>query len=280
MKLCSIEGCKQKHEAKGYCRKHYRAFWKYGDPLATPIRKEYPKNVKRKSRVHYEENHKIINDVEHKLCSVCEEWLPMNEDNYYKNNSNAIDGFNPYCKQCTKDRAWKWQKDNWDNKMLAHFKRENAKPEKKKRVKELNRIRRENGEYRKWQRSERGRKSSKRAQEKRKSKKHNITPKEWEDCKTYFNQECAYCGMNDSLHKEVYKQQLHKEHVIADGRNDLKNCVPSCRTCNSEKNVQTVNQFYNPSNSSYTRERYLKIVEWIRYDVKRFIVKKRKKMCK
>ena len=33
MKLCSIEGCTNKHDAKGYCRKHYRSFLKYGDAL-------------------------------------------------------------------------------------------------------------------------------------------------------------------------------------------------------------------------------------------------------
>jgi hypothetical protein len=32
MKTCSIEGCKQKHYAKGYCSYHYERFRKYGDP--------------------------------------------------------------------------------------------------------------------------------------------------------------------------------------------------------------------------------------------------------
>lgn len=34
MKKCSVVGCDQKHYAKGYCKKHYRRFLKYGDPLA------------------------------------------------------------------------------------------------------------------------------------------------------------------------------------------------------------------------------------------------------
>lgn len=33
MKACSIDGCVKKHEAKGYCKVHYRSFTKYGDPL-------------------------------------------------------------------------------------------------------------------------------------------------------------------------------------------------------------------------------------------------------
>ena len=33
MKRCSIPGCEKIHEAKGYCKVHYRSFFKYGDPL-------------------------------------------------------------------------------------------------------------------------------------------------------------------------------------------------------------------------------------------------------
>ncbi len=35
MRICKIEGCDRKHEALGYCAKHYRRFKIYGDPLYT-----------------------------------------------------------------------------------------------------------------------------------------------------------------------------------------------------------------------------------------------------
>lgn len=33
MKVCSIEGCGRKHEAKGFCNRHYHRLMKHGDPL-------------------------------------------------------------------------------------------------------------------------------------------------------------------------------------------------------------------------------------------------------
>lgn len=34
MKICGVDGCNGKHEAKGFCDPHYRRFAKYGDPQA------------------------------------------------------------------------------------------------------------------------------------------------------------------------------------------------------------------------------------------------------
>lgn len=34
MRMCSVEGCSNKHESKGLCIKHYQKFRKYGDPLS------------------------------------------------------------------------------------------------------------------------------------------------------------------------------------------------------------------------------------------------------
>ena len=33
MRICSIDECSKKHEAKGFCKVHYRSFSKYGDAL-------------------------------------------------------------------------------------------------------------------------------------------------------------------------------------------------------------------------------------------------------
>jgi len=63
---------------------------------------------------------------------------------------------------------------------------------------------------------------------------------------------------------------------IDNGKNDLRNCVPSCYSCNSQKNKKTLNEFYNPENPNYTYEQYYKIYQWIRYDYKNHILPKRR----
>lgn len=37
MKICSMENCNCKHYAKGYCRKHYAQFKRYGHILERTI---------------------------------------------------------------------------------------------------------------------------------------------------------------------------------------------------------------------------------------------------
>jgi hypothetical protein len=83
--------------------------------------------------------------------------------------------------------------------------------------------------------------------------------------------------MPEDEHKEIFKEQLHEEHVIDIGRSDLKNCIPSCKSCNSKKHKSTLNQFYNETNPDYTYDRYYKIYQWLIFDYKNFIKPKRQK---
>ena len=116
----------------------------------------------------------------------------------------------------------------------------------------------------------------------KRKKKHRLSKQEWKSCKEYFNNECAYCGLPIEEHFRKYAGKLqkidfHKEHVIDDGRDDIKNCIPSCQICNSSKRESSLNTWYNQENPNYTRERYLKIYNWIRYDCKKYIEKKKQK---
>ena len=37
MRICKVEECERKHDAKGYCKKHYWHMWKYGKILKRTI---------------------------------------------------------------------------------------------------------------------------------------------------------------------------------------------------------------------------------------------------
>jgi hypothetical protein len=63
-------------------------------------------------------------------------------------------------------------------------------------------------------------------------------------------------------HKNIYNQDLHKEHVIYDGANDLSNCVPSCKVCNSLKWQYELESWYKKQDF-YDEYKLQKIYDWV-----------------
>lgn len=105
----------------------------------------------------------------------------------------------------------------------------------------------------------------------RQHKNHNITDEEWIACKEYFNNECAYCGLPLREHWIMYSGNkilgdFHKEHINDNGSNDLSNCIPSCKSCNSQKWETPFEQWYNKNNPRYTKEKFKKILKWKQKD--------------
>src|SRR5690606_38357784 len=190
-----------------------------------------------KRRKRYEETHKVIDEIDHKYCKQCDKWIPS-DVGFYKKKTNLTDGLDTYCKECIKSRSMKWKGDNGEsvkkhndkynstNKRKASFKKFNDKQETKdKRLK----WRKKNADKLKEYRIKRF-----------KDKKHEISNSEWLYCKEYFDNSCAYCGLHVDNHYVTYKGEykltdLHKEHVDHEGSNDISNCVPSCKSCNSKK---------------------------------------------
>lgn len=196
----------------------------------------------------------------------------MNGTYFYKNKSNSIDGFNPSCIECTCKKSRKYRDDNLDN-VKAYEKKKYQN--KKNYYKENNRrYYAEKGEKKRaltrlWQKTDHGKKKYKGYRKNREHKKHNISDSEWELCKSFFGNACAYCAMSYDEHKIKHNEDLHKDHLCHEGRNDIKNCVPSCRSCNPSKRTYTLNEWYSSSNINYTYERYHRIYLWIRYEAKK-----------
>ena len=254
-----------------------------------------------KKYVKYKDKHKIIDNVEYKLCSDCNEWLSMNEDNF-KVHPSRKDGYSNRCKSCQElyshnrymknrdkeiEKAKKYnnnvrdkQKHNEENLQAYHSNRWGYKDSHR----ESERKRRRNGKYNYWLNNTIvGLNSKLKSKKLKKEKKHKIFDIEWLKCKEYFNYQCAYCGLPMEEHFKFYKNELklydlHRDHVIHMGKNDLSNCIPSCDSCNTSKHDKTINKWYNINNPIFDREKYLKIYQWLRYDYKKYIMPKRR--CK
>lgn len=225
----------------------------------------------------YEEHHKYIDSILYRLCNICNKWYELNNDNFYFSDKSKTK-YSPYCKCCHRNKSKKYRQEHKEERIEYDKKdyRKNKKTKNKNAKKWYNNNKdRQRFITKRWQIN--NRKKVKEYGDKRKNKNHTITNKEWNSCKEYFNFECAYCGMTEELHKNTFKQRLHKEHLIDCGRGDLKNCLPSCKICNSEKHITSFNDWYNINNPKYSRERYLKIYQWVRYDCKNYINKKEDK---
>jgi hypothetical protein len=205
-----------------------------------------------------------------KICSICGEEKELSE--FYSQNKKRKDGkqyvyHNPECKECTKKRSNNWQYINYEQSMISKKKYNNS-PTGREKAKLRGRTRRENGGDKEWH--DKNPQKLKLYSEKRESKIHEISANEWENCKNYFNYRCAYCGLPIEEHYIKYRGKLilgdfHRDHVDDNGENDLSNCIPGCKTCNSEKHDKDWDEWYI-NNENYNDERYNKIVKWLRED--------------
>lgn len=213
-----------------------------------------------------------ITEDELKKCSKCEETFPATLDFFYKQKINTKNGvgykLTSYCKECQKKQSNKWisgNRERHNETQLKYFRTEKGRntryPEKEKQ------------RLRKWQIENPERikgYSEKRSQ----NKTHNISTKEWEECKKYFNHRCAYCELKIECHFIQHRGKtilgdFHREHLIHDGENDLSNCVPSCKSCNSSKGESKFEEWHR-FNEDITLESKMKIYTWINYDYKKF----------
>ena len=182
-----------------------------------------------------------------KICKQCKEEKCLSEfytQNKTKSNGTEYIYYNPRCKKCCSENALRWGKENHDKK-LEHYKTYNSKPHRRKATYYHMKKQRENGNYLKWQRENKDK--VKEYRYKRMNKDHDITEEEWEACKKFFGYACAYCGISESESIELYGQKLHKDHFHHTGSNEIDNCIPACKACNSSKNDHDFYEWFQRS---------------------------------
>ncbi|GLI82365.1 SPBc2 prophage-derived putative HNH endonuclease YoqL [Rossellomorea marisflavi] len=210
---------------------------------------------------------KLVITQEVKTCTRCNTEYGASEDNFYKLKSkNKTLGvhyrLSPECKKCTIARNKKWQQ-TVDPEQIREYKRKHDALEYRKENKRaFSKKQRERGDFKKWQIDNKDK--IKQYNEKRKfNKTHDISEQEWASCLKFFNNSCAYCGVTAEVSYLIHKQVLHKEHVEHNGKNDISNCVPACRSCNSKKWVKDLDEWYSTDNKIYNESRYQMIISWL-----------------
>jgi hypothetical protein len=211
--------------------------------------------------------------VKIKQCTICKEEKELSEfytQKKYSKKRGEYLYYSPYCKECTKKKSYQWQINNPERRKEL-LRKYNRSKKGRKHFREYAREYRKSGKYKEWQQNNK----DKLKQYNKQHRIHEITEREWQKCKEYFDYSCAYCGMTEEEHKKKYGQQLHKEHVDHEGANDLSNCVPACKLCNSSKQTSDFIEWYHPDyNPNYTKDRYNKIIRWLEQDYKKFIERK------
>ncbi|HEY8891044.1 MAG TPA: HNH endonuclease signature motif containing protein [Clostridium sp.] len=208
--------------------------------------------------------------MESKICPTCQELKELTE--YY--DSIKKDGsiyHRRECKNCVNIRAKEWRKNNLDRSNEIN-KKYFEKPEMVQYFIDKSIRQRKSGYALEWQRSN----PDKLKVYGESHNEHIISKKEWNDCKQYFNNECAYCGLK--LEDHYYTRlgitkngDFHKEHVIHGGSNYIDNCIPSCGRCNSSKHTALLEDWYSVHNPNYTEDRYKKIIQWTTIDYIQYI---------
>lgn len=220
--------------------------------------------------------HKIINGVEYKQCTnkSHQEWLPMTEEYFYKSKYSKTDGFNSWCKECCKKAGNnRYDKDPEKYKQRSYDYRTPRQGAYRESVRQW---KKDNREYRRIYEKDYYAKNPEKCRDYSKQHRlHDITEKEWRGCLTAFGNTCAYCGL--PIEKHIIKKNnkyiimvFHREHVDDDGYNDLRNAVPACRSCNSQKWQLNFEQWYRRQ-TFFTEERYNKIIWWTTEGYKDYI---------
>ena len=225
-------------------------------------------------------NIREVDGIKERKCSNCQEWFPETIEYYYmRNKSKPERGYQSECKKCSIEKSKTYVENNYEiaykrkrrwhveHKIItASYSREyykNNKEERKEYVK--NWIDKNPNKYKEYA---------------KKHRRHDIFTTEWINCKNYFNNSCAYCGLPIEEHFAVRKDiefnmDLHKEHVDDNGANDLSNCVPACGSCNSIKNIKTIDELFETEFiENFNQDKYNKIMQWVIEDHKKYIEEK------
>lgn len=168
-------------------------------------------------------------------CSKCGKLLVWNNINFYKDKRYRY-GLSYICKQCSKKKGRKWEKNNKERRKETSKKYREDNPEKMFNNNIVRRLREEN-------------------------QGNGITKEQWIEMMEFFDWRCAYSGI------QLNKNNRSIDHIIPlskGGANEVWNMCPMYMPYNSSKNIKNMEEWY-VLQEFYSEERLNKIYEWIEY---------------
>lgn len=209
-------------------------------------------------------------ELETKICITCKKDKYLYEY-YSKIKKDGSIYYRLECKNCVTKRTKQWRENN-PEKYKKIMNKVEARPDRIKYMKEKGIRQKASGYTLLWRKSN----PDKVKVYNELHENHKISTKEWNSCKDYFNNECAYCGLKLEDHYftrlGITKNgDFHKDHLIHDGGNYLDNCIPACKSCNCSKHTASLESWYNIHNKNFTQTRYNKIIKWSTEDYRNYL---------
>lgn len=217
-------------------------------------------------------------------CYVCGKKLLFTPDNFMLKG----DKLTHRCVSCTDDsetyqryivkkrecseRYYKRVKDTDEYKVRKKANRKKYNENNREKINEYNKkYLKEHPEIRKAQKKryaatenghkalkEKDRRKRQRRRAKEKGLESSLTAKQWEDCKSFFDGHCAYCGCEGEMAQE------HFIPVANGGEYSRDNILPACLLCNSHKGSRDFFEWY-PSQPFYSKGREKDIIKYLNY---------------
>lgn len=237
-------------------------------------REKYKDEINEKKRIAYHNSkayaeEKTLEELQkgNKICTVCKEKKPITR--FYKRGNG---GFYNYCKDCQSESFERYVQQNREEYLRR--KRESYQRNRDKAIKYFKQYNIKNSQNnveraRVWRKEnpDRYRELNRQAQQRRMARSKQLiddfTNEEWEDCKMYFENKCAYCGKDTD--------NLTQDHFIPlskDGHYTKTNILPVCGNCNSQKSNTDFIEWYK-TKSFYSEQKIKKINHYfndINYD--------------
>ena len=234
--------------------------------------KQYAIDNKGKIKKYREENKEYISQKQKEYRIKNKESVLQTLQNWRDTNKQHIQQYSIEYYQKNKEwlsekqKVYRQENKEYVAERMRKWRVNNKEHEKQYREENKDYIKKRNTEWRKSN-MHLNRQTCQRYRARKKQLPNTLTIKQWENIKKDFNNSCAYCGMTEKEHIEIYGQQLHQEHFIAlseGGEYTHNNIIPACISCNSSKGNKDFFEWY-PQQPYYSKERERKILDFLGY---------------